>query len=442
MQDLAEILQRVPAHDRFLSSQEVHGAFDDIVEEFPGIARSEAVGCSAEGRPIQLLSVGHGTTPVLVVGVPHPNEPIGILTSLFLARLLCEDECLSRRLDVTLHIVPVADPDGLALNEEWLGKPMSFRSYAKGFYRPPHHEQVEWSYPVLHRTLRFPRPAPETMAVMRVMERVRPKLFYSLHNSGFGGVYFYASEHRPETFSRWTELVSRLGLPLHRGEPEVPYLEELAPCVYRMFGVADTYDYFARALDIDPAPLIGAGTSGDDWMRRVRSDAFSIVCEVPYFSVPGIGDDGASGISRRHAISTGLDHAGRALALVKRAASTLPLDLGALGRVGRSLLAYVEKTPDRLAAQREHLGAAEFDREATRAEAVDATWGPVFYHAMYLGEALRLAHEVGDEALAVDLSAELDRVDVQLRTEAGLERLPLQQLVRCQAGAALTALSA
>jgi len=437
--DLDEVLARVPEHERFLEPAELDAAFWDLVEAFPGRARRERIGSSAEGRPIDLVTVGHGSRSVLLVGVPHPNEPVGTLTALFLARLFCEDQGLSRLLDVTLHVVPVADPDGLALNAGWLARPMTLTGYACEFYRPPHHEQVEWSYPVHYATLRFPRPAPETAAVMRVMERARPEIFYSLHNSGFGGVYFYASEDRPEVFTSWRALVDRVGLPVHRGEPEVPYLEPLAPAVYRMFGSADTYEYFARTLGGDPASFIGAGTSGDDWMRGVEPESFSLVCEVPYFSTPMFSDSGSSGISRRQAILEGLDRAATIAGRVADAMTSLG-EAPSHDRLTRSVLAYVEKTPKRLAAERANVVAPEFDREATSGEACDAAWGPVFYHAVYVGEASRVAARAGNAPLASSLRDEVGRLDRMLTSEAGLYALPLRRLVQCQTGAGLVAM--
>jgi hypothetical protein len=437
--DLDEVLERVPLHDRFLEPGELDTAFTDLVERFPGRARRERVGASAEGRAIDLVTVGHGSRSALLVGVPHPNEPIGTLTALFLARLLCEDEALSRQLDLTLHVVPVADPDGLALNAGWLARPMTLGHYATEFYRPPHHEQVEWSYPVHYETLRFPTPAPETAAVMRVMERTRPELFYSLHNAGFGGVYFYASDDRQSVFARWRALVDGLALPMHQGEPEVPYLESMAPGVYRMFGISDTYDYFARTLGRDPAAFIGAGTSGDDWLRDVRADSFSIVCEVPYFSTPASTDGGPSGRSRRAAICEGLDRAGAVAALVAEAVASLG-DAMPDDRLGRSIAAYVDKTPTRLAAERANVVAPEFAREATRGEACDAAWGPLLYHALYVGEVARVAASVGAGALATRLRDEIARIERTLTDEAGLYALPLRRLVQCQAGAGLVAM--
>src|SRR5262249_12813986 len=271
----------------------------DLARAFPGVARVEPVGRSSEGRPIDLLTVGHGRRRVLLIGAPHPNEPIGTLTVDFLARTLCEDERLLHDLDITLYAVPVADPDGLVLNEGWFEGQFSVLHYARHFYRPPHREQVEWSFPVDYRTLRFTTPTPETQTVMRVMERVRPTVFYSLHNAGFCGVYFYVSHDRPALYPALHGLVDAHGLPLHPGEPEVPYLRTLAPAVYALFGVADTYDYYATRLAEDPAALIEAGTSSDDWLRRLDGDAFSVVCELPYYSAPALADATPSGRSRR-----------------------------------------------------------------------------------------------------------------------------------------------
>jgi hypothetical protein len=438
--EVAALLGRVPDHAGFLGPDRIGQEAERLCRDFPGLSRREAVGHSAEGRPIELLTVGHGSRPVLLLGVPHPNEPVGTLTALFLARLLCEDEGLRVRLGVTLWIVPIADPDGLALNASWLAEPLTLLGYARGFYRPPHHEQVEWSYPVDYRTLRFNRPAPETAVVMRVMERVRPQVFFSLHNSGFGGVYFYASSDRPALFGHWRALAGRLGMPLHLAEPEVPYLEEFGPATYRLFGIADTYEYFARTLDGDPAVLIEAGTCGDDWLRRVCT-AFSLVCEVPFFTAPAIGDGTGAGLTRREALLAG--HA-RAREIHGHCADAL----GQLGtsardeRLLRSLRSYVAKTPSRLQADVAYAESPDYDREATRSQACAADLGTAFYHLLYLGEAYRAAVGAGADRLATALDARLTSLAADLEGGAGMKPLPLRSLVAMQAGAGLLTLLA
>ncbi|TMB41734.1 MAG: peptidase M14 [Deltaproteobacteria bacterium] len=438
--DLAPLLARVPDFREFLTLEELRAEARALVATFPGLARLETIGTSAEGRPIDLLTVGHGRRPALLVGVPHPNEPIGTLTLQFLCRLLCEDAELRARLDTTLYAIPVADPDGFVLNEGWFKGAFSPLRYALDYYRPPHREQVEWSFPVEYKTLRFTTPAPETAVLMRVMERVRPAFFYSLHNAGFCGVYFYVSRDRPELYEGLHRLVAEQGLPLHRGEPEVPYLRTLAPAVYRLFGIDEAYDYYAATLDGDPAALIEAGTSSDDWLRHV-SDAFSLVCELPYYTAPALEDLRPAGSTRREAVLAGVAraeavHAECAASFAKIAARVPD------HRLLRSVRDYLAKAQRRLAAERAHAAAAEYGREASRAEALDATVCKPFYHALYLGEVYRLAEMVSERALADALRARLVELTAQLERESDLVVLPLRPLVAVQAGAGLLALAA
>jgi hypothetical protein len=372
--------------------------------------------------------------------VPHPNEPIGTLTLDFLCRLLCEDDRLRASLDVTFHVIQVADPDGFVLNEGWFKGTFSPLRYALEYYRPPHREQVEWSFPVDYKTLRFTTPSPETAAVMRVMQRVRPCFFYSLHNAGFCGVYFYASHDRPALFAALHRLVESQALPLHRGEPEVPYLRALAPAVYALFGIDDTYEYMARALGEDPAPLIDAGTSSDDWLKRV-SDAFSLVCELPYYTAPALEDTRPAGTSRRETIRAGIARAEALYAETARAFAEIG-ERAPDHRLTRSVVDYLAKTPKRLAAERAHADDPVYARESTRAEAVDATACRAFYHMLYLGEVHRLAAIIGADRLAADLRARLAALAAELEKETDLRVLPLRPLVTVQAGAGLLALAA
>ena len=410
------------------------------MRDFPGLARLETVGASSEGRPIELLTIGHGRRRALLVGVPHPNEPIGTLTLDFLCRQFCEDDALRHQLDVTLHVVMVADPDGLVLNEGWLKGAFSPLRYVLGFYRPPHREQVEWSFPVDYKTLQFPRPTPETAALMRVMERVRPDVFYALHNAGFCGVYFYVSHERPALFRAFHELVAAQGLPLHRGEPEVPYLETLAPAIYKLFGIDDTYEYLARTLGEDPAPLIEAGTCSDDWLRRHVCDAFMLVCELPYYTSPVLDDTSGAGRSRRDAVLAG---AARAEALHAEAVAAFDAIAARVPdhRLTRAVRDYLGKAPKRLAAERAEAETAAYAREATRAEALDATTCRAFYHLLPLGEIRRLADMVGDGPLANRLHERLVALIAQVERESALRVLPIRPLVAVQAGAGLLSLA-
>ena len=439
--DVTELLRDVPDYREFLTLEELRASSAALAAEFPAVASLEVVGRSSEGRPIELLTIGRGSKNALLLGVPHPNEPIGTLTLEFLSRLLCEREDLRRELDYTFLIVKVGDPDGLALNEGWFKGAFSPLKYALNYYRPPHQEQVEWGFPVQYKTLRFASPPPETRSVMRLMDRFRPTFFYSLHNAGFCGVYFYVSHRLPRLFREFHRLVAQQRLPLHRGEPEVPYLEEWDRGVYRIFGVQDTYDFLEQTLGRDPAPCIAAGTSSDDHLQTLAPEAFSLVCELPYYSDPALEDDGPAGVSRREALAEGIAAAERIFRLVeghfRELEPSLPDD-----RLFRSVDDYVRKTPMRLAAQKRDIETERYARRATRAEAFDASVCRSFYPCLYLGELYRLAQGIGAEDRAREIRSQIEEVMAKIEAASNMRVLPLRPLVAVQAGSGLLAMAA
>jgi hypothetical protein len=106
------------------------------------------------------------------------------------------------------------------------------------------------------------------------------------------------------------------------------------------------------------------------------------------------------------------------------------------------LQTYVAKTPSRILAEATHVEAPEYDHEATRSQACDASLGTAFCHMLDLGEAQRVARSAGDDGLAAELDGRLSRLAAELEREAGMTPLPLRSLVAMQAGAGLLTLSA
>ena len=270
------------------------------------LARLQVIGTSTEGRSIELLTIGHGKRTALFLGAPHPNEPIGVLTLEFLSRLLCEQSDLREQLDCTFLIVKASDPDGLALNEGWFKGAFSPLKYALNYYRPPQDEQVEWGFPIHYKTLHFTTPPAETQVVMQLMQQYRPDFLYSLHNASFCGVYFYLSRHLPALFPQLHQLVADQRLPLHQGEPEVPYIQAWDRAIYPLFGAQEGYDFLAKNLGEDPAPYFSTGTSSDDYLKTLVPHALSLVCELPYYTDPILEDESLAGVSRREAMEEGI----------------------------------------------------------------------------------------------------------------------------------------
>ena len=438
--DVYQLIGDVPEYHEFLTVQELSASSRDLARRYPKLVTLQTIGTSTEGRPIEMLTIGNGPKRALLLGTPHPNEPIGTLTLEFLTRRLCEDDDLRDELGYTFYVIKCADPDGTVLNEGWFKQPFTPLTYALNYYRPPHREQVEWSFPVHYKSLHFQSPCPETKAVMEVMEQSRPTFLYSLHNAGFCGVYFYVSRPLPGLFPRLRRVVASQGLPIHQGEPEVPYMKRFDEGVYALFGVQETYDYLARNLTEDPAPYIDAGTSSDDYLKTVTA-GYSLVTELPYYFDPVLQDRSPAGITRREALLQGVFRVDSIyhdireyFAIVSRGA---PRD-----RLYRSVDDYTKKTPKRLSALKREVESPQYSREATRAEAFDATVCRVFNHMLYLGEVYRLAVARGNEDVSRHVRRRLEEICGQIAGQSNLQTLPLQKLVAVQVGAGLHTLAA
>jgi len=116
--------------------------------------------------------------------------------------------------------------------------------------------------------LDFNEPIPETRALMALIDEARPDFIYSLHNAGFGGVYYYLSHDIPLLYPIYQYMAYKQQLPLSLGEPEMPYAVKFADAVYSLPSTKDRYDYLEENSDKDPAEIIKSGTSGVDYAKK------------------------------------------------------------------------------------------------------------------------------------------------------------------------------
>ncbi len=439
--DITDILHTVPDYQEFFLPDELHDNSVQLVEKFPDLAQLCQIGRSTDGRPIEVLTIGHGSRTALLFGVPHPNEPIGTLSLDFLSRALCEYHDIRQQLDTTFLIVKVIDPDGLALNAGWLKGAFSPLRYALNYYRPTQSEQVEWSFPIDYKTLHFSTPSAETQVLMRLMEDYRPDFCYSLHNASFCGVYFYASRCLSALFQQFHQLVVAQGLDLHQGEPEVPYIRPWTQAVYPFFSVRDSYDYMRKNFGGDPAEYILTGTSSADYLQGRVPNALTLVCELPYFTAPALADSSPSGRSRREALLEGMRRTQETVRLIETHFSALKEKIPA-NRLSRSVADYIRRTPKRLAAQLKQIQDPAYAEEATTAQAFDVLVCRNLHPALYLGQVYRLAKEAGERARANEIRAQIEERIRQIEAESDIVMLPLKKLVAVQVGSGLLALQA
>lgn len=421
--DIQRILSQVPDDQVFLTVDEMDAHTLALPQRYPGVCSVFKAGESQKGHPIYALKIGQGSRNAFIMGCPHPNEPIGAMMLEFLTDLLCQDEELRRELDFTWYIVKTADPDGVKLNEGWFRGPFTLYNYARHFYRPASNQQVEWTFPLDYKTLHFHTPLPETAALMEILREVKPSFLYSLHNSAFGGAYWYIPEPDEALIADLPKAAERQNIPLSLGEPEMPCCKVYSNAVFEFPGTPLIYDYFAEMTGQDPAPMLNSGASSLDYATR-QGPCFGLVCEMPYFLSPNVMNTAPSDMIRRDAVLQSCEIIEALYQQMKPLTDALcPL----LPQRDPYRLALEERmatyAPNLLAQKNFALQSPEFEKPATFAQVFDNLQAMPFYHLLGVGMIASGAEQV--MAACPDKRAEME--DVLLKADAmlreGCERL-------------------
>lgn len=439
----ADIVAGVPTYDRYPLLAELEESTDLLAAAHPEV-EVWSPGSSRAGRPIRCLEIPGGALEALLVAMPHPEEPVGALALEYLLPLLADG--LAEELGANISAVKVADPDAALLNEPWFGEPYDLAGFLLRSYRPPLRDQFEWTFPVEYKRYAFTRPLPEAAAVMKIMSR-RPLDFYMpLHNANFSGAYFYLSAGDERLQEELAEVMAAAELPPDRGEPEMPYMRELAPGIYRNISLADDYEYYA-AYGADPAAVLTFGTSSDAYAEAIW-DCFTLVAEVPNFTSPRIADTAAAGISRREAKLRGIEAQDQLSRWLQeryvRAASRLTQE----SPWQRTVHAYLSDVADDLRAERTQAETEPaFAAEASIAQLFDQVYLRELRTLVVVGQfaAMVAAEPQQDEVLGAlhDEAAEEVRTRAdRLAAAGGLQAPPLRALVQCQVAALLCGLVA
>ncbi|MCK2243064.1 MULTISPECIES: M14 family zinc carboxypeptidase [unclassified Crossiella] len=276
---LRKVLDALPELGRYPTVDESQAELDELAARYPDLVTVRRIGTSRLGEPIRVASIGAGERDALVLGGPHPNEPVGGLTVRELGRLLCAEPWL--RAGLRWQLVPCIDPDGARLNETWYGLPGDRDAYGRGFYRPAMDEQPEWTFPHLAEAGYFDRMLPETVALARLIDEVRPVLLASLHNAEYGGAFHYTTTTDPALAELLAAVPGWFGVPLQHSVYEVPGSVRLTPGVLRMPTVAE--------LTEGAPPGDGSfGASSGEYASR--HGAVTVITEVPMWADPRAAD--------------------------------------------------------------------------------------------------------------------------------------------------------
>ncbi|MFB7245851.1 3-hydroxyacyl-CoA dehydrogenase [Streptomyces populi] len=257
---------------RYPSVAEIVSSASALTAHRPDLCVLRQVGASRAGRPLHLLSVGHARHAVLVVAGAHANEPTGGSTLLSLAeRVLYRREL---RRDTSWHFLLCADPDGASLHVT--PAPRTLLDYHLGFFRPAGPEQPEWSPSVLPPD-RLP---PETRALTRVIDEVRPYLQVTLHGTDLGGSWVQLTKDIPGLAEPFAKSAAELRIPVETAASDAAGWPASGPGVHVMPAPGSDAAY----------PSMPDDARHSTWYHAHRYGGLTAVVEVPMWASDLVDD--------------------------------------------------------------------------------------------------------------------------------------------------------
>lgn len=445
-----DVLNDVPHYSSFKTFKDLEESTDALVREAGSGVKIESIGRTRCGENIRVIVIGSGSLKALLFGAPHPNEPVGTLVLDYLSFKLAFDEDLRKLYDYTWIIVKAVDIDGLKMNEGWFRGPFTISNYVKNYYRPAGSVQIEWSFPIRYKGYVFDKPAPETKALMHVIEKYRPDFIYSLHNAGFGGVYYYISEKAPLLYPALQLYPRAQGVPLNLGEPEVPWARRLSLAIYKMVSLRDYYD-FLESIGVNPLKVIRHGGSSFDYAQNHNPGLFEIVTEVPYYYDPRVEDISTSDsmVSRREALLSSIEWQENIYEYIRDIWSQARVILGSRdpcsesGKLMESIDYFAKTSLELLRAKKAWILAdAKLGKRATVAEVFDNDYVSKFYTTLSLGMLYRLlsADSTGSNEvrrLGEEVGHKLEEILSYLENNKSYRAIELRKLVQIQLFAGL-----
>jgi len=279
MIEIDAVLSSLPHFAGFCSLQKL----EELVERLRSDERFEVrvAGTSVAGRPINHVRFGSGSVRALLLGFPHPMEPIGGMTVFALLTLLQQGNAALLRADVEWHVVTCADPDGALLNETWTQR-FSIDRFLTSYYMPTMRDQAAMSFPIAHKKLLWNTPSKEASVVMRLLVDVKPDFYFTLHNTRAGGLFVGLSRDIGRQYhGKIHQLMKTLKFPIQRRPPykEVctPFAEGISELVY----MKRFYDYIEK---FTPNPeenrILRDGANEWDYLRDIDPAALCMIAET------------------------------------------------------------------------------------------------------------------------------------------------------------------
>jgi hypothetical protein len=435
-----QILNDVPSYDRFLRVNEVEALAANF-KQHPSV-EEKTIGKTAENKPLKTYSMGSGEKTALIIGVPHSDEPLGSLVTVYLI------DWMLKHPDADFFgwrwlIIPVLEQRGMRMNEGWFSSWSSLVDTAKFYFREPTENQYEWTFPFEYKNYKWVHPRPESTAVKEIIKDEKPDLLCNLHHCGFYDTYFYFSEDLPEAYPRLRALSDKLGLPLSTSSPDVPFGKVLTLGFYQMYGLRDYIDYYTKH-EPENLLIMRRGSTSDEWYQDTVG-GFSFNCEVPLLKSSIKKDNQTSKHKFRSLLEKRKEKRAAAISYCLNALIELeplfcfsdPVLLGSVLKHVAGAKLELESTEAKIA--------AAGNRCATNFEVfendlmVDVANLLLFGQVWHVAETIRVKQ---NKTEVRNITSEIDRKIIALAKETSRQGefvpISLQKLVRMQLGSILT----
>lgn len=425
-----KLLKQVKNFKKFLTVGELDFALKKLVERRNIIK----LGKSEEGHEILCAKVGNGKKNALVFGFPHPNEPMGSLTSLSLIKIILKNKKLYEK--YTWYIIPCADPDGARLNHGWFKDKFTIKNYAFNYYRSKTAIQTDWSFPAKYKDYHFDKSPKNVLALARLIKKIKPDLVYPIHNSGFSGAYFFVTRGLPNKYyDKIKDLCNSLHIPMDLGEPEVIYMKELKKPVYLDFGLEEEYNYYKENAN-NLKDVINYGNTSIYYSRNFNPTVFGLIGEAPYLYDHRINSNYPAKITRRENLIESNK--------IQRISVNFILRILKRKDINKKSIFYdtlkddIKGDKQDLLAIKKTLKNEEYDEKATIAEEVSTLIRTRFDLVLLLGKVRRLLLESKYnpeiEKLIINTEKRIDEIVKYIDRNSEYKVLKIRKLVQFQLG--------
>lgn len=448
---IEQILELVPDYQEFYTVDELDEQIDMLAAQYPDTVEVSIVGYSRQNHPIRCMKMGTGEKNALCFACPHPNEPIGAMTLITLGNIFSRHPEVLADSGFTWYLIPCIDPDGTRLNEGWFKGPYTLLDYARNFYRPPGNKQVEWTFPINIRGCKFNDPLPETKAVMKLIDELKPRFMFSLHNSAYGGAYWYLTENDPELCVTLENAAKRQQIPLHLGEPECFYITKYSDAVHSMMSVTAYVNYMIKTAHGVPETSMQSGGCSADYVDTVCK-CQTMLAEIPYFFDPRIADNSDSDITRKEALLENIRLGSNNYAVLGQYWAQVHHLFKKENPFYEFVDSCIEGQDSSNKSKRTLAESAESERKAKVSEVFDNLYGMRVFECLNVGLAIRacdyeLEHSEDKSVTDMEILSfcrsifdkELEQMCAWLEKHAGTEVISIRRLVSVQLESALQA---